>query len=968
VPKRIYALAKELNIDSKKLVEICAKAGIRGKGSALASLEDDEIDKLKGFLVGGDKKGDAPTRRGRSDEGVPVRRDQDSVAAKAAPERSKPKVITPSRTAKSSPLGSRVTKVTGHELPDLPEKPTPEPPAEQPTPAEPTPAPEPPPPEIAAEADAETQATPPAAPPSRTAADPNSPQRFDPLAPQRPTDRGRGGRVPVLGGGDAKRGRGKPAEERAKDGDEPAGPRKGRVVRLGALPPQQDTPKPKEPKKSAEPAAQKPVMKLPKDAIRGAQQGSNKPLDRFRREEDQRRPAGATPGGETAASPRGKRGKGKGPAEKEDRLAGMSGSRAARQQNRRRRSPDESDRPMRQYRRRPPKRSGVNTAAPRKGRVSIELPCSIREFSEASGTSTAVIQRAMMGLGKMATINMQLDYEDAELLAAELELDLDIREAQSLEDTVLTAIREAEDDPDSLISRPPIITFLGHVDHGKTSLLDYLIGINVVSGEAGGITQHIRAYTIEKDDRKISFVDTPGHEAFTEMRARGANVTDIAVLVIAADDGIMPQTEEAISHAKAAEVPIIVAMNKIDLPAADPDKVYRQLSEQGLLPVEWGGDIEVVKTSAISGEGMDTLLETILLTAEINEYSANPNRPAFGTCLESQQEGDRGVVAKLIVKNGTLKVGDIVVCGSGHGRVKAMYDTLLTNERVEEAGPSTPVNVLGLDLAPEAGDAFYVLDDIAAAREIAANRDVQRRHESLGVYTAKVSFDEFQRRLAEGNLTAEGEVTTLNLIIRADVRGSIEAMLKEFGKLEHPEVQIKVLQASVGGVTVADVTLAAASNAVIIGFNVIPDEAARQLADARGVEIRRYDIIYQVTDDLRDLLEGKLKPEQRVADLGRALVQQTFSISRLGVIAGCRVLAGTIERNCRIRVNRDGRGIGEYPLDSLRREKEDVKEVREGYECGMKLAGFNDLKEGDILEAYKIEEVKRTLETAAASG
>jgi translation initiation factor IF-2 len=423
----------------------------------------------------------------------------------------------------------------------------------------------------------------------------------------------------------------------------------------------------------------------------------------------------------------------------------------------------------------------------------------------------------------------------------------------------------------------------------------------------------------------------------------------------------MPQTEEAISHAKAAEVPIVVAMNKIDLPGRDEQKVLQQLATAGLLPSEWGGEVEVIRTSAISGQGIDALLETLLVTAELHEYKANPERSASGMCLEAEQEPGRGVIAKLMVQNGTLRDGDVVVCGGGHGRVKAMFDTLRPRQKVKEAGPSTPVNVTGLDVAPNAGDRFYVLDDIAQARELAAQRQDTSRQESLAGSTTKVSFEDFQQQLAEGRLGQDEEVAVLNLIIRADVRGSIEAILKELGKFEHPEVKIKVLQASVGGVSVADVTLAHASGAVIIGFNVIPDEAARQLAEQRQVEIRRYEIIYKVTDDIKALLEGKLKPEERVIELGAALVKQVFAISRVGSVAGCQVIRGSIERGCRIRVNRDSRTIGDYAMESLKREKDDAKEVSRGMECGIKLAGFNDVKEGDLLEGYKIEEVARTL-------
>jgi translation initiation factor IF-2 len=368
-----------------------------------------------------------------------------------------------------------------------------------------------------------------------------------------------------------------------------------------------------------------------------------------------------------------------------------------------------------------------------------------------------------------------------------------------------------------------------------------------------------------------------------------------------------------------------------------------------------------VKTSAITGEGIDKLLETLLLTADIHEYKANPNRDAFGICLEAEQEPGRGVLAKVIVKNGTLNVGDIVVCGSSHGRVKAMFNTLRASKKLKLAGPSIPATITGLDVAPQAGDAFYVLHDITEARELAAKRAEEQRKVSLAPLRRHTTFEEFQAKLAAGNLAGGDEPAVLNIILRADVRGSIEAIQKELSKLEHPEVKIKILQAAVGGITVGDVTLAAASDAVIVGFNVIPDETARALAESKGVEIRRYDIIYRVTSDIKDMLEGKLTPEEQVKDIGRALVKQTFTISRIGTIAGCHVLDGVIQRGCRIRVNREGRGIGDYALESLRREKDDAREVRKGYECGIKLNGFNDLKEGDILEAYLIEEVKREL-------
>jgi len=1009
VPIRIYALAKELKVDSKHLVDICTKAGVTGKGSALASLDDDEVVKVKNFLSSGKGRGgraklsgtspaaplspatvftredyvapggsvgvkprvlvSKPKKKEDEPKGKPedeVRRPEDEVRR---PEdevrRPEDEVRRPEDEVRRPEDEVRRPEDEVRGKPEDEPKGKPEDEAKgKPTRAEPAP-------------EAPEEATPPQLAPAkgeppRTVLRRPEPPKDEPLPPERPPSE------PDKG------------ESKHPDGGGPKPPvKKDPVIKLAAMPAAKQ---PKPAPKSEEPAPQKPIMTLPKDAIRGAIAGSKAPLEQFTKHHEKKRKAsdarksGAGKGGARAAqgvepvadTPAGK------PSSRDRRraksdedapakgLAGMAGSRAARQQSRRARRDTarpaiegDMDRPARMRRGRRTRKGITNTAAPRKEKVVLRLPCSVRAFSEMAGVPVVQILQALMQLGTMATINAEIDHETAELLAAELNLDVELKQQESLEESLLADIRGAQDDPQNLKPRPPVITFLGHVDHGKTSLLDRIICTDVVSGEAGGITQHIRAYTIEKDGRRISFVDTPGHEAFTEMRARGTNVTDIAVLVVAAEDGVMPQTEEAISHARAAEVPIVVAMNKIDLPGADPDKVFRQLSEHNLLPVEWGGDVEVIKTSAVTGEGIDALLETLLLTADLHEYKANPQRAAYGTCLEAQQEGGRGVVSKLIVQNGTLRVGDVIVCGAAHGRIKAMYDTLKPRVKVREAGPSVPVNVMGLDVAPDAGEAFYVLDDIARAREIAANRETLHRRTTLAGQTASISFEEFQRRLEEGRLGEDDEVVTLNLILRADVRGSIEAIMKELDKLDHPEVQIKILQATVGGITAADVTLAHASDAVIVGFNVIPDEAARAMVEQRGVEIRRYDVIYKLTDDIRAMLEGKLKPEERATDLGRALVQQLFNISRVGVVAGCRVLGGVIERGCRIRVNRDGRGIGDYPLESLRREKDDTKDVREGLECGMKLAGFDDLKEGDILEAYKIEEVARTLEQTA---
>jgi len=898
---RIYALAKQLKMDSKVLADVCAKAGVTGKGSALASLSDEELAKVNAYL-------DKPK--------------QDKAAAAAYPGIGKEDA-----SAEAKPLRREdymaPTGTTGGKVPSLGpvrgRKPrTTKTPAAAETPPGETLAVEP--------AVAET-------PPAET-----------PVA----------GAAPLAG----KRAKTKLAEK--------VGP----AIKLAPMPAAKKRAATKP--KSKEPSPQRPDIKLPLDAIRAGKAGS-KPLSEHIRKHEQKKKADETKvtaqqrkGIKPAPLPdgpllppkdRSRRSSRFTSQDKTEKLATLGG-REQRQLRRkrgdtgRRGGKDQGGRPLR--RRTRIRRTGANTAAPRKGKVIVELPCTVRGFSEAVSVSVASILSQLMELGSISNITASLDPEMAELLAAELGVDVEFRHEVDVEDKLAEQF-EQEEDPDTLQPRPPIITFLGHVDHGKTSLLDKIINIDVVSGEKGGITQHIRAYQIARNGRAIAFVDTPGHEAFTEMRARGANVTDIAVLVVAADDGVMPQTEEAISHARAAGVPIVVALNKIDLPGANEQRVFEQLAANELLPSQWGGDTEVVKTSAITGEGIDELMETLLTVAELQEYRTNPDGSACGTCLEAELHEGRGVVSKMLVQKGTMRVGDVIVCGSAFGRVKAMYDTLKPRKRHKEAGPSMPVNVTGLDIAPDAGDRFYVLDDISEARQIAEQRETASRVRDLVSARPHVTLETLFDRLSE-----ESELQTLNVILRADVRGSIEAIRKELTKLEHPEVQIKILQATVGGITEADVHLADASDAIIIGFNVVPDEGARALVKICGVQIRRYDIIYQLTEDLKAALEGMLRPEELEKELGRALVQQTFSISRVGTVAGCRVLAGNIERDARIRVIRESRVIGDYRLNSLKREKDDIKEVREGLECGMRLAGFNDLKEGDVLEAYKIEEVART--------
>lgn len=990
MPVRIYALAKELNLDSKELVDLCTRIGIPNKGSALASLEDDEAARIRKYLSSGNASeasaatpGAAVRSTAATAIGAPIREPLTATPMSPPPHLgSKPQVVKEApAAATAAPAAPPAPAVRPPAAPAAEEAPPAPAPAAKPA-AVTRPAPQPEPPATAAPTPppaAPVRPAPPAEPEPMTRAPMSREDYIGPAAAS--------SRVRVLGSRRSAPAAGKPGEERKK----PPQQRREPVINLARIPKGMSSPT--APAKPTEPAPQKPEFKLTKDLLTGHRQGMKAPLETLLPKPPapaageaggrprpkpgapagQRPGAAPPPGGLTefkAAADAKAKGKHKGKAGDEEEEAGrrgVAGVAAARDERKRRRPAlktgedgEESER-RRSSGGRTLHRRGTNTAAPRKDRAVLQLPCTVRSFSEAAGVSAVLVSLKLKGMGIDANINSNMSAETAQLLAVEMGIDLDFRQPQSLEEHLIEQIDAQKDTPEELEPRAPIVTFLGHVDHGKTSLLDYLIGTRIVAGEAGGITQHIRAYQVNKDGRAISFVDTPGHEAFTEMRARGANVTDIAVLVIAAEDGIMPQTEEAISHIKAAKVPIVVAMNKIDLPGADPNRVLTQMTEHGLTPSEWGGDVEVVRTSAITGEGMDTLLETLLTIAELNDYRANPKRPAVGVCLESGQSGDKGVTAKVVVRNGTLRAGDIVLCGTSHGRVKALYDTLNPNKQIATAGPSVPVNITGLDSPPAAGEKFYVINDIAEARELAEARSNQSRAQSLSGTSPKVSFETFQELLQTGKLGKAEERVVLNLIIRADARGSLEAIEKELSKIEHPEVDIRILQKSVGGITVADVTLASASQAVIVGFNVIPDEAARALADERNVEIRRYEIIYKLAEDIRAIIEGRLRPEQRVVELGRALVKAVFNISRVGAVAGCYVAQGTIERGCRIRVNRDGRTIGDYQLESLKRVKEDVKEVPRGMECGIKLAGFNDLKQDDVLEAYRIEEVARTL-------
>ena len=581
--------------------------------------------------------------------------------------------------------------------------------------------------------------------------------------------------------------------------------------------------------------------------------------------------------------------------------------------------------------------------------IEIEDNIIVRDFAEKIGVSPTELITKLIGLGVMAGINDSIDYDVASLLGEEY--GYEIIKKEDKEDSDDEFKLDFEDKPEDLKPRAPVVTVMGHVDHGKTSLLDAIRKTSVTKQEAGGITQHIGASIVNVKGNKIIFLDTPGHEAFTSMRARGAQVTDIAVLVVAADDGVMPQTVEAINHAKAANVPIIVAINKMDKPTANPDRVKQELTEYGLVPEEWGGDTITVPVSALKKEGLDELLEMILLVAEMQELKANPDRPAVGTVIEAQLDKNRGPVATVIIQKGTLNVGDAVICGITSGKIRAMFDD--KGKRLKNAGPSMPVAILGLSEVPEAGDKLYVVKDEKMARAYAEQKKEEIRQEQLKA-TQKVSLDSLFERIQSG------EMKELNVIVKSDTRGTIDAIKKSLEKIgaETEEVKINVIHDGVGGITESDVMLASASNALIIGFNVRPTLSAMELAKVEKVDVKTYRIIYEAIDDIKAAIKGMLEPKYVEEVIGRAEVRATFKVPNVGTVAGIYVLQGKITRNSSIRLLRNDTVIYEGEIASLKRFKDDVREIASGYEGGLGLQNFHDIKEGDVLEAYIMKEVK----------
>ncbi len=593
---------------------------------------------------------------------------------------------------------------------------------------------------------------------------------------------------------------------------------------------------------------------------------------------------------------------------------------------------------------REPSPATVDEKQEEKAVARVEPGATVKDLADALEVAPTAIIKVLMGLGEMKTVTQTLSTEEIELIAEEMEVEVEVGAVEEL----APEAELFEDAPEDLVEKPPVVTVMGHVDHGKTSLLDRIRKANVQSGEAGGITQHIGAYQVSSGDKKITFIDTPGHEAFTEMRARGAKVTNVVILVVAADDGVMPQTDEAIEHAKAAGVPLVVALNKIDVSNANPDRVLGQLSERGLMPESYGGETVTVPVSAKTGEGIDELLENVLIVTELEELKANPKAQASGYVIESERDPGRGPVATLLINRGTLHRGDVVLAGTAYGRVRAMLD--YTGKRIKEAGPGEPVEVLGLSRVPEAGTRFEVVDHERNARDRAQQSEAALRRQELAQGGTRRTLEE---------LLGDGGVQDLNLVVKADVAGSVEALKEALAKLTNEEVRVNIVRSGVGAITDSDVMLGTASGGIVLGFNVRPTNTAKQVAEREGIEIRLYDVIYKALEEIEAAMRGMLAPETQERETATAEVRAIFRVPNIGVIAGCYVTTGEVFRNNRVRVVRDGTVVYEGNIASLKRFKDDARSVRSGFECGIGVENFNDIKEGDVLEFFETVEVPR---------
>jgi translation initiation factor IF-2 len=934
---RVYILARELNVDTKDLLTMAQQAGFAVKNQ-LSMLEADQRTVLEDLIKKGTKSAAAPTKQAapavlpgvvKAVPTLPTRTRTPTPAAKpsetpaAAPVEPAPvaEPLQPAATAPAvEPKKPAVLPTIRDRVPHLtPGTPPPATPAPTSRPPE-TPAAKPPEPKPELKPAAEAK-PPTAAPPARVPTLPQGPVRTP----------GAGGRLP---------------------------PR--RPMHPGLAGPRPVTPPPLRPMK---PPPGKPQEKVQAPIARPTieQLAQSKPI----RPEDLLKPQQA-PGYVGEIEDDDESGKGK----KVKAVPGRDSRQRARNERAEKRKTTRAEevkiiggkRIVEEDDGRPRKtlihiKKKLKGTMPRKGNVELVPPITVRALSEALGVKSVDLIFKLRSHNPAAntTINSVVDVDTAEILAMEYGAHIDITRPPTVEEQILAGY-ETPDNPEDLKPRAPIVTVMGHVDHGKTSLLDKIRESDIVSTEAGGITQVLRAWRVDHGGRPITFLDTPGHEAFTKMRARGANVTDIAVIVVAADDGVMPQTEEAISHAKAAGVSLVIAINKVDLPSANVNKARQQLYGLNVLPDNMGGDTPFVETSAATGKGIAELLDQLSVVAELKELKANPTKAAKGTVLEAVLSEGEGVRATLLVREGTLRRGEVILCGHAYGRVRQMYND--HGVPIDEAAPSVPVRITGLDEIPNADDPFQVLPDLAMARTIADARK-NKILEASQTKRAPLTLEH----------VADAKIAELKVILKADARGSIEAIKKELDKFSHDEVKLRLLHAAVGAITESDIQLALTSpeDSIVVGFNVVPDDRALSLAEDKGVQIREYDIIYKLTDDIKNALEGKLKPEERIIHLGRAVVRKTFKISKVGTIAGCHVTQGTIERSAKIRLIREGVVI--YPptdrtagLESLKRVKDDAREVREGFECGIKIAGYDDVKVGDIIEAFRVEQVQRTLE------
>ena len=905
---RIFELAKEVGLTSKELTTLFNErlGGIFEAKNQLSVVPDQIADLVRSVLL---KPGATATKAA-------------APAASAAPAATNGEAVAPKRApAKKAPPAAvieapvpRLKPVTGTTAP----RPSVRPPATTPPPPEQPSAP-------AAPAVPPAAGTPPPAAPQRPRPVPPRPAPHEPIPQLRPVPAGQSSIVR------------RPPPPTTTASASP-GPQTGMPGRPGVAPrPGQALPgqggkapgAPGRPAASAAPAAA-PVR-------RHAGNGPFRPMGPGVRPGPQRPGMPVTATEAPAPSAGGRPG---------DRVRSHDDKAAAKKDR-------EKELLLEKERQRKKKGEAAAAAVPARALETIEIPdlLTVQELATSMIVPIKDVITELIKMGTMATINQNIPSNVAIAVAKKFGFNAVVKEAGEE-----VTVEQEEDKPEMLTARPPVVTVLGHVDHGKTSLLDKIRRANVAAGEAGGITQKIGAYTVEQNDRKVTFIDTPGHEAFTAMRARGARVTDVAILVVAADDGVMPQTREAIAHAKAAGVPIVVAINKMDKPDAQPDRVKQQLVEQGLQPVDWGGTVEMVPVSAKSGDGIKGLLDTVLLEADIRELRANKNRRATGVVIESALHRGRGAVATVLVQNGTLRVGDIVVVGGTFGKVRALIDD--KGKQVKKAGPSIPVEVMGLSDVPAAGDTLMVVSDERVARETAEKRATRRRDVRISATgSQRVSLETFMSMPAEGK-------KALNLIIKADGQGSLEALRTRMESLSNEDVDIRVIHGGVGAISPNDVNLASASNAVLIGFNIRPDETARRLAENEGVDLRFYQVIYEIEEDLKKAMRGMLAPVQREVTLGRAEVRQVFKVSKVGTIVGCYVTSGKITRNAKARVIRDSAVVFDGEVESLRRFKDDVREVAEGFECGIQIAKFQDLKEGDVIEAYAMEQVAPELARA----